>query len=484
MNILIIPHTGKRKVRGESNYILFEDMAHHFLERNDNVFFCVPEWTEPSDIHLQSDRLSIIRIPYVGSYYVDMSLIGEQIIRTFNRKISDELIDVVITSKPFLVPTLSVGLADIQRREVPVIYFEPGVADKFERLKKSAGGFNTSHFLTCAAYVTGYPIFLTQVEKDIAKQYVKNFVTSAMLSKFYYERSIVLPVGVPVDVLDRFKTDEKNELFTLFFGGRVNDVKRAEDIVKLYDMFYSSGRQVKIVICTSTPDVLAKRYIGKERFRNNKNIELHTGLSREEYLKIAAKAHVFVAWSRREGFPVGFWEQLYLGLVGVYVHENWVDAQIPQDYPFRFRNFNEAYSQLIDIYDNYGAAKTVVGPLAIQAKQFDKTVIYEEVRKRMVELSNLRETWRVTRGVRELALDSLATMENRAFTMEELLNKMQEKGVVFLADVKQRSQVYRYPTNYDLYRFLTERGFDYAYFEKGLGKHVFRRSDNGDRTTP
>lgn len=474
INWLILPHTGKKKVRGESNYILFEDMARTFIEKGDNVYFSVPEWTADEDIRLDRSKCKIIRVPYFGSYYVDMALGMERITRQFSRKVSDSPIDVVITSKPFLVPYLSTCLGDSQIGPVPVLYFEPGVRDKFERLKHSGKNFNHAHFLTLASYFTGYPIFLTETEKEIAREYLERYFTSSTIADFIFNKSIVLPVGVPIQVLDKYKDTPKNEEFTLFFGGRANDVKRIADIVKLYDMFYASGRKVKIELCTSTPDMLAKRYIGPEQFNKNRNIILHTGMDRDSYLKVAAGAHCFVAWSKREGFPVGLWEQMYLGLVGVFVDEQWSWGNIPKDYPYVFNNLEEGFAILSYLYDHYEEARDKVKFMADKASYLSKDNIYNQIRDIALGLPN---SYKMTNGIKGLIQECLPVLGDE-FKLSHLLEMMASKGRVFNKKNLVRARTYRYPSNYDIYRYLKEEGYDYDMQFGQTDDIVFRHSNS------
>lgn len=478
MNWLVIPHTGKVNVRGESNFILFEDMARSFIEAGDYVYFCVPQWAKDEDLLLPRDKCKYIKLDITGAYYVDMLLWGHTLAKDLNRKIGSVNIDCVITSKPFLVPYLAVGLSDISRGDVPVMYFEPGVDDKFERLRRSEQQEQTPWFAVCSAYVTGYTTFLTQAELDSATKYVRQFFTPSLVDEFYRERSMVLPVGVPIELLDKYKDKPKGK-FKLFFGARVNDVKRADKIADLFTKFYSSGRDVDITICTSTPDMLAKRYIGKQTLHENKNIQLFTDMNREKYLEQASSAHVFVAMSKREGFPVGFWEQMYLGIIGVFINEKWVRAQIPSDYPFIFNTYEEAYAMLSWIMDNYEEAKAKVQHLRDRVRDFNKTRIYAETRERGMFLSNKKDQWRMTTGIVDLINQALPEMGDE-FSLLELLTKLNEKGEIFVISNKARGRTYRYPSDYDIYRYMQTIGFDYR-IEFGEGfedKLIFvRRKD-------
>lgn len=459
MNWLILPHTGKVNVRGESNFILFEDMAREFINRGDFVYFCVPDWTKEEDMKLPRDKVIYIKLPLTGAYYVDMLVAGQELVRRFNRKLGSSFVDCVITSKPFLTPFLAVGLSDTQRSDVPVQYFEPGVDIKYDQLKRPTGIDESAWYLIDGAYITGYPIFLTETERDSARNFMKAHIQGKQVIKSLEERSTIIPVGLPKDILDVHKGTPKNEQFTLFFGARVNNQKRADEVVELYNRFYESGRDVKIIVCTSTPEMLAKRYIGKEKLIENPNIELHTDMGREGYLKLAAKSHVFVAHSKIEGFPIGFWEQMYLDIIGVFVNEKWVRAQIPSEYPFQYNDIPEAYGILCWIYDHYEEAKKKLEPMKELADTFDKERIYKQVWQRGHDLKDGKHQYRITTGTQEL-LDIIEPELPERFSFQDVLELMHKRGRHFPIANIERSRTYFYASDYDLFRYFSGK-YDY-----------------------
>ena len=259
---LLQPHTGKKNLRGESNFILYTDMAKVFSVARAITSICLfligarMKKLEPID-HVQ-----YVRVHKVDSFYNGLADFDPTLYDLFNRRGGKYFSDVLMTSSPAVIPYMSALLCDIGEGGIPTVCFEPGVEDKFARVEGSV----VISRLCVFGYSLARTIFLTMNEKMVAIEYAMKWMSPSEVKRID-ERSVVAAVGVPTDILKRYAGRPKNSVFTMFFGARVNAVKKADEVVELYDRLYSMGMNVKIVICTSTPDMLAKRYIGGEKFR-------------------------------------------------------------------------------------------------------------------------------------------------------------------------------------------------------------------------
>lgn len=457
MVILMLPHTGKVKMRGESNFLLFEDMAKYFVNKGDLVFFCVPEWANETDLLYKHKNLIYVRMKYTKYFYTDMYLFNQDIFLKFNRRVGGGMIDLVITSKLYITTFFVSGLDGSQVSiEVPVIYYEPGILDKRDKLN-CRNKLNANMIIIAMSYCSGYCVFLTKNEYNIAKELVKKCVSGIALKRFV-DRSRVIPVGIPEVVKSK-----KNDQFTVFYGARANKVKNINMIIKLYNKFYSSGRKIKIVISTSTSQILAERYIGKKNLVENKNLELFVDMNRREYMTLAKKGHVFVAMSKNEGFPVGFWEQMKMDLVGVFPDRKWAISQLPKNYPFIFKNTNEAYTILSFVYDNYKKALKMMKDSGIKnmIRQYSTVNVYGSVRNYALKLN---EEYRKRTDVKSF-YSGLVPVFNEAlkrmddsFEISEFIKVMAKLSKSMSASVKGRT-FYRYPTNYNIYIELEKNGY-------------------------
>ena len=172
------------------------------------------------------------------------------------------------------------------------------------------------------------------------------------------KESWILPRGIDFDVIDRVGErvgSSKNDKFTLFFGGRLNSLKRAEQLMWTYDNFFAAGRDVRIV--------LTSPIIGSYKKNIPPEIEIKVGMKTEEFLEECYKAHVLLASSRIEGFTVGLLEQMYTGIVTILPDLEWAKVLMKdrwKDYPFKYRSFSEAYGWIRWVYQHYEEAKKKV----------------------------------------------------------------------------------------------------------------------------
>jgi len=453
---LFLPHTGKKNLRGESNFILYGDIAKVYSSLGDYVFFAVPHWAKESELET-IPNVKYVKVHKVESFYNSLADFDPTLFDLFNRRGGKHFIDVTTTSSPAMIPYLSALLCDIGEGGIPVICFEPGISDKMARIE---GSIIISR-LCMLGYSVAKTIFLTDDEKRIAIKTAMKWMSPSEVKRLD-DRSVVAAVGVPTDILKRYVGRPKNSVFTLFFGARVNAVKNVDEIVELYDKLYASGLNLKIVICTSTPDMLAMRYIGKELFSKNKNIELYTDMNREQYLELASRAHVFVANSDREGFPVGFWEQMYIGVIGLFRRRPWSLSQIPHDYPYIFNNLTEAAGMLLDLYQHYDERVTVLeGIKQIVDTKYQAGRMYAQFRDFAIEeTESAKRPGSPTVSLMKECIEKLGD----TFTLNGLKAMMADKGRVFRKQRRARVNALRYSSDYQIHFGLHRMlGFDFKY---------------------
>lgn len=452
---LIIPHTGKKNLRGESNHLLFEDFSEYVTKTHgDLVYFVVPTWAQDESLKAMHG-VYYVKALKSEIFYNDIAAIDVPLVEMFARAGGKMMSDVVLTSKPAIIPTLDSIVCGRTEPRGGVIYIEPGVEDKFARVMNT--GYMNLRDFCLLGYSMAHCMFLTENELSRARQ-LMNAVFQPSIVERWYKNSFVNPVSVPIDLLDKYKTDEKYEKFTLFFGARVNDVKRVDEIVKIYDHFYASGRDVDIKICTATPDMLAIKHITSEALKKNSKIELFTDLDREQYLKIARKAHVFVAWSDREGFPVGFWEQMYLGLIGVFRDRAWAVGQLPKQYKYVATSREHAFALLTDLYDNYAQHRKDFEPVIDLIKTtLNKDVVWGRVRQEGLAIRD--RTWHhVSKSMEPVLARALPEMPQRFMVNEFIKQAAKYTEKRFPVDRICRGYMRGYPTDYVLHRWLADVG--------------------------
>jgi hypothetical protein len=470
MRLLLIPHTGLKNIRGDSNYLLFLDLAKHLIAQGHFCYMLMPEFAK-DDVERFPGLMYVWR-DYGYDYYTEYHIIDPRhMVDLFSRRAGSEVIDGVITSKAALIPQIKALISDFIRcRDVECIHVEPGVFDK-----ESGASFTGTMdmVLTSLGYSYGIPGFLTEYEKERGIKIARKYLSPHVLRRIE-EDSIVQPVGLDCDKIDELTKDvEQSKRFTLFFGGRLNSVKQPERIVEVYDHFYRYGRSIDVVISTNTGYLPHARRLN-QLFDGREHIEVHYEVGKADYLKLAKRSHVFMCWSTSEGFPVGFWEQMYLGLIGLFTNKKWAVKQLPDNYPWIFSGKTEAYAMLMDIYDNYEVRRKALEwlPGYIRDK-YGFNRVYGIIEQKLLDKLKLRKSYRMTRGVMELVDHVLPFFGDNPFSLPQLLELMEKEGRSFTVDQKMRSQTMKYPTNYDIYRHILSLGYkdqcrsNVPVFEKG-----------------
>jgi hypothetical protein len=211
-----------------------------------------------------------------------------------------------------------------------------------------------------------------------AKQLVHRYFSPAIVELFE-KKTMQMTVGLELDYFDMLlKKNRKHEKFTLFYGTRFNSVKRVEKVFELYDKFYSSGRDIDIIITTPNPDETIERKTYTSKFLKGCIKYFYTNCGRQKYFEEASKCHAFLVTSDGENASNFIVEQLYLGLVGVFPDKPYVWEMIPKGYPFIYRSMMEAYMWLAEIEKDYEAARAKIEPFRQYIRRhYDKDLTFK-----------------------------------------------------------------------------------------------------------
>jgi len=454
---LLIPHIGKRSVRGDSNFLLYLDIARVFASKGDFVHLLVDGNIQKGDLPEVEGVFYIVTPELRGlSYYNKMALLPQRVVEECSRRSGWRCIDAVLTSRPGIVASVKLALSAVDDAFIPVIYLEPGADD---RLPRPHGGEDYRRLMAHAWQAADMCVALTQREKEVILQNLRRYISGSEIQVFM-ERVVVSPVGVPLDSVDAVRGVAKHPKMTLFFGARAKEVKNIDLVVKTYDRLFKVGKDIRIVVATPTHGRKVVELIGKQVLEANTAIEICSGLSRQEYLKKAAEAHVFLAMSRTEGFPVGFWEQMYLGLIGVFPRKPWAVGQLPEEYPFFFDTEEEAFALLSWIIDHYDEAKAKVAFMEpLIREKYGHDTVWTELRARVLPLCQGHQ-YCIGPTFRELVDDAISAIGDNEFDFNELLAYMSAQSKRMPAGNFARAEDQKYPGNYDIYRYLVELGLN------------------------
>lgn len=452
---LLIPHTGLKNIHGDSNYLLFLDLVKYLTSRGHWCYMIMPGYAREKVRHMP--RLMYLFQDVHYDFYTSYAMLDAKwICDLFSRRVGIDLIDAIVTSKAMLIPSLQELLSDhVRCKDIVCYHIEPGVCD--QEGGASFGG-DMQMVRTALGYAYGIPVFLTPYERERAVRLSAEYVSGSTIDMIYQD-SIVAPVGIDVDGIDAVtKGIERSDRFTLFFGARMNAVKQPDRIIEIYDYFYKYGRDIDIVITTGTQELPAIKWKRKVK-KGRDYLRIKWACTREEYLKEAAKCHAFICWSTSEGFPVGFWEQMYLGLVGLFPNKKWATKQLPPEYKWIFSTKQEAYAMLVEIakdWEKHHKDMAYVRNLIKEEYPIGKiyAVIESDLEKRIAD----RKSYRMTKGVVDLVKDVLPVTGDK-FSLVQLLDLMNQQGRAFMSENKARSMTFRYPSNYDVHRWLLDNGF-------------------------
>ena len=489
MRFLLIPHIGLHKIDSDSNFLLYLDLARFLASKGHYSFILMPKFAS----ELLRDREERGIKYMVGNdahgFYDDANVVDDRfMVEMFSKHGGKYITDVVITSKAAIIPYLQVLLSDYEHcKNIPCFHIEPGVTDT-EGHNYFEG--DSRLMLVSAGYVYGTPVFLTDYERARAARLASKFFSPYRISQMM-RKAIVTSVGVHCAVLDELIRDiPKRERFTLFYGGRLNRTKRPERIIEVYDKFFSYGRDLDIVVTTGTRKSTFCKQWG-EITKGRPNINVRFQCPREEYLRIATSCHAFIVWSVSEAFPVGFWEQMYMGLIGLFPKTNWAVKQLPEGYPWIFSSKTEAYAMLKEIYDDYpGAVSRTAWIRDYIRENHDAGAVYERILENAIVQMNAKHTYRIGRGAKQLLEEVLENdMVGDEFRLIEVLKGMEKRGDTFKADLAERMRtmvtIHYYPNNYDVYRELLNMGYvDICQDEEPMfrrGKQSVPRAEQAER---
>jgi len=464
MRIAIVPFSSLLQFDKNSMFLVFLDFAEWCFKNNKNVFFYwfIPHHAEGFLKNKLGDKENnkIIAYEQITKNYYDSfyTFDTKKFYLNFSRLGGKYPVDAVMTNSSaaiFLLQRLSSDIRRTTEYLVPVFCLEPTV--KETRLIMSSQKYMfLDDYIRAVGYTTGNPIFLTTEEMSYAAKFTKKYVSPSMIKRML-ERSTVLPLVVRTDLIDKLRQEipKRTDKKVLFWGGRMSRVKRVDKIVKEYDYLFRFGRDLEIVITTSSLNERSYR----EVFKNAPEVRLLTGMGREDYLKEAVQAHILFLASETEGFPVGFFEQMYAGLLPILPDKKWARATMIEGYPFFYRNRMEGAAMLRELYDNYEKyeiewsekIREYIRNNFNEDKVFGR--LYEEIEKAIQPPKSYRL---VAKNSFQLVEDSVKTFDQNRFSLEELIQRMRALSKTFNPASRTRNKSF---SIYEIYRSVLELGY-------------------------
>lgn len=462
MRIAVLPMYTISNLKGASEMYAFKGLLDKINKMSENLFcyYAIP-------IELLKESTPLKDGMYIGAdsrnylFYDQEGSAPISFLDMFNERIGRYPIDVVWTNRTSGVPLLARMLRDSRSNESTIPIF----IEEFKALDKGVSAYKTGPndlILHSLGYYFGYGIFDHSEEKRLAMSAARRYCAASVIKQID-ERSRVFNHNIDTDRIDYFKSRiEKNKTFTLFFGGRLNIMKRADRMLAIYDMFYKFGRKIKIIVTSPRAESkLNCKAIIKDKFPE---IEFIFNCQREKFLSSAISSHIALFTSHDEGFSLGTLETIYCGCVTILPRLGWVVNGILEgaDYPFLYNNWTEAQALLRYAYENYEECNRKMEAVReyIRKRYGTHSKNFGEVRiKYMQEVLKGREkkvAFIKGKQMVELLDDTLQNIDE-AFSLDEFYDLMISKSRAYSKSQK-RSPNLGMITRYGVYKWLKKKG--------------------------
>lgn len=354
MRIVLMPNWGLSNIAGDSDFQEHIRLCQLAEKLYDDMFFYVviDQMYEKDKAELPVFKnMEYVFVDEPGDYMSRYGAVRFNYWDLFSQNSGLYPVDGVFTSRLWAASHIGQVLADTRvRKELPVIGRSASTWN-YGTLNNIYWNLLTA--VTCAS--CHYVMFGTYDYED-HYEYVKNLLSPRMIQRFE-KTCLVTHLGLEFDKLDLLKKRfKKNDKLTLFYGTRFSEVKQVQNVFKVYDQIYATGRDIEIVITTpnSENSLFRKDFIKK--YLQDCIKFFGTDYDKESYLREAVKAHVFMTDSRDEMASNFLIEQMYLDVIAVVPDRAWVWSMLPKDYPFIFRSLPEAYNLITWILDHYQEA--------------------------------------------------------------------------------------------------------------------------------
>ena len=423
MRIAFVPCVTHTSWSTESEITQFRRFARTVWEHDGVVsYLLIPSnMLDDSKVEDEPPYLFNIKTGLWQKFHVAMGNMPKGFDQLVNTGLPKLYADMVVTTRTGAAGYMQRQLWDGKQTILPVFIQEQMAADYSTPVVTMIDDIDL--MARSMSYAVCRPLFATDLEKKSAVTACRRFLTASVCRKIA-AKSPVFPHGISFEAVDKVQKKlkgKKNRSFTVFFGGRLNALKRANQLMATYDKFYASGRPIRIIITSPLPSMPKKA---------PREIELKDSLNTEQFLKECCKAHVLLASSRIEGFTAGLHEMMATGMVTILPDLEWAKVLLKEkwaDYPFKYKTFAEAYALLTVVYDDYeGARKKVAWMpqwLRDNVREQDCSIkIYEWMKEQLVP-------WPPVKMGKAMAPNGNGQL------VERLLKKMPAKGVFLLKDL-------------------------------------------------
>lgn len=392
----------------------------------------IPKQYKYTDALDLPDNVGVLQVPFFRFRVLSEMLLCEELFMKINPVSGRNCdYDVVLTNNPNIAGKLADWFASVMYKNIadyvpndpPIVildYSTPFYGNDCEcayakwypnKLKSMYLGYS----------VAKMSMFFTQYcHSKAMEQYRKFFSASESLTFSANKSRIFSGIYSQTELPDG--PFQKNDVFSIYWGGRLAGGKRVKLISEVANQIYQTGRKVKMVL--TLPDKKSFELFKTQIPKGFGDIfEVHYDLSQKDAFAVMTKCHASIfAQSMRFG-PAAPLEQLHSGLVLLPIKRDSADI-IPYEYPYYWTERKDLLAHLFEVYDNYEMAVEKVTPFCNQIANDHS--IESNIYSLVFELENIVETQ--DRRIVDVVLPTSGLLRGR---IDEIRHMVAKKPVSF-----------------------------------------------------
>jgi len=374
--------------RGDSCYLYALYMVKAAVERGYFTYWVLPDMYQPPPM----PRVKLIKFSFGDSPRTNLHqhyMVMDAIQREFRGAADEKFVDMIMSNDCYLALMLRDWFSARRFWEyTPVVHWNgyPTILEWSETnwvvnddmfpIHARALALASTDWISCCPYCTGRHTEL-----------VRGYCSSEMVKRFLETRSEVM-MGPDCEELDSLKV-EKNEKFSLYWGGRFTNTKGGEKSVRQYLQLMMAGRDVDIYVTAvggaARLDQVLKSYGAKE------SVQVLRDLPYLDAMKVMKSCHVAIFYQLNPGAAAPY-EWMYGDVIVLFKKYHYPEEELmyPPGYPFLFDTDDECAAMLRWIYESYDEAK----------KRFDDCGTREWVKQKMDKLGSAHRMWEIAESRR------------------------------------------------------------------------------------
>lgn len=357
MRVLAWPlYTYAGNLNADSGYICFRNLIRAIPEWTWHVL--VPDWATDENgkrVHDDLDDLpNVVKVPVPMHtlYRGQEVLLDPETVWKYSPQVGTQPLDAVITGSNQIAATLANawGIRMEDDNRPLIVAWDLMTRDDRNRGWNAQDVELLLHF--AGAVVADLNVYGSEMMRWMTADMLRKQFAPAVVREVLANRSETIYAGVPVARIDEVTAGiPKRDKFTVFYGGRMGGVKRVDELTEIADLAFSFGRDIEMVVCTGS-------FAGPRRVAFQKQfpmVELHVGTGQEETWRLMAQCHAGFMWSRHEMIGSMFIEEMAHGLPVIAVPHRWINALLPEEYPYWAHDVREGGAHLRLLYDAWKA---------------------------------------------------------------------------------------------------------------------------------